>query len=185
MENPREAKQLGIETTFQELAIVNNLTVTENIFLGREDTIGSSGPLGILKRSRMRKESEELLTKLGIDIDPEQKAGNLSGGERQLVAISRTVLSDPHIVIMDEPTSALSVEGARQVLDLIGRMQDQGISILLISHNLDYLMEITDRIHVLHNGQDAGTIDTSSTSQKEITSRMISGLPSEKETMSP
>lgn len=181
IETPGEAKRLGIETTFQELAVVNNLTVTENIFLGREDTIGGGGLFGILKRKNMRRKADELLSTLGIGVDPEAKTGNLSGGERQLVAISRTMLSDPDIVIMDEPTSALSVEGAKQVLNLIDRMKEQGISILLISHSLDYLMEVTDRIQVLHNGQNAGTFDTVSVSQDTITTRMVSGSPSGKE----
>lgn len=181
IETPKEAKQFGIETTFQELAVVNNLTVTENIFLGREDTFRDAGFFGVLRRKNMQKKAEELLSNLGISVDPEAKTGNLSGGERQLVAISRTMLSDPDIVIMDEPTSALSVEGAKQVLDLIKRMKTRGISILLISHSLDYLMQVTDRIQVLHNGRSAGTFDTASVSQDLITTRMVSGAPSEKE----
>jgi ABC-type sugar transport system ATPase subunit len=177
IESPRDAKRRGIETTFQDLAVAGNLTVAQNIFLGREQVTGPDSILGILDKGSMRERARELLEDLEIDVDVDAKVSNLSGGERQLVAISRTLLSDPKIVIMDEPTSALSVEGADRVLDLIGRMQDQGISIILISHNLDYVRRAADRIQVLYHGQDAGVIEDSDVDREEIVSRMIAGLP--------
>ncbi|MFC6614487.1 ATP-binding cassette domain-containing protein [Halopenitus salinus] len=177
IESPRDAKRRGIETTFQDLAVAGNLTVAQNIFLGREQVTGPDSILGILDKGSMRERARELLEDLEIDVDVDAKVSNLSGGERQLVAISRTLLSEPKIVIMDEPTSALSVEGADRVLDLIGRMQDQGISIILISHNLDYVRRAADRIQVLYHGQDAGVIEDSDVDREEIVSRMIAGLP--------
>ena len=181
IESPRDAKRRGIETTFQDLAVAGNLTVAQNIFLGREQVTGPDSILGILDKGSMRERARELLEDLEIDVDVDAKVSNLSGGERQLVAISRTLLSDPKIVIMDEPTSALSVEGADRVLDLIGRMQDQGISIILISHNLDYVRRAADRIQVLYHGQDAGVIEDSDVDREEIVSRMIAGLPEDEQ----
>jgi len=175
--SPRQAKDLGIETTFQDLAVAGNLTVTKNIFLGRENVTGPNTMFGILDRGSMRKRAEELLADLEIGVDVDTKVSNLSGGERQLVSISRTLLSDPKIVIMDEPTSALSVEGAERVLQLIERMQNQGISIILISHNLDYVQRAADRITVLHQGHSAGVIDKADVERADIVSRMVGGLP--------
>ena len=177
LDSPRRAKELGIETTFQDLAIAGNLTVTQNIFLGREEATGSDGLLGVLSKGKMRERAQELLEELNIGVDVEEKVSNLSGGERQLVSISRTMLSDPEIIIMDEPTSALSVEGAERVLELIDRMQRQGISILLISHNLDYVRRAADRIQILHQGTDAGVLDGETATQDDIVKRMVAGMP--------
>ncbi|WP_254278788.1 ATP-binding cassette domain-containing protein [Haloarcula marina] len=181
IDNPRQAKDLGIETTFQDLAVAGNLTVTQNIFLGREEVNGYDSLLGVLNKKRMRKRAQELLDDLEIRVDVDEKVSNLSGGERQLVSISRTLLSDPKIVIMDEPTSALSVEGADRVLDLIDRMQNQGISIILISHNLDYIRRAADRIQILHQGQSAGILDGEQFDQDEIVKRMVGGMPDEEQ----
>ncbi|MFC4360419.1 ATP-binding cassette domain-containing protein [Halobium salinum] len=178
MDSPRTAKRLGIETTFQDLAVAGNLTVTQNVFLGRERASGPGGLFGILDKSSMRRRARELLEELEIGVDVEEKVSNLSGGERQLVSISRTLLSDPKIVIMDEPTSALSVEGAERVLDLIDRMQAQGISIILISHNLDHIRRAADRVQILHQGTDAGVLDGATVTQDEIVKRMVAGKPS-------
>lgn len=175
--NPRVAQNLGIETTFQELALADNLSVTQNIFLGREEMIGSESLFGILNKEKMARRTDELLADLDIDVPPTAAVGDLSGGQRQLVAISRMLLSDPDIMIMDEPTSALSVEGADHVLDLIRTLQEQGISIIYISHNLEYLQGVADRIKVLHQGRDAGVVETEAVTRDEIVSRMIAGAP--------
>ncbi|MBV0926106.1 ATP-binding cassette domain-containing protein [Halomicroarcula limicola] len=177
--NPRQAKELGIETTFQDLAVAGNLTVAQNIFLGREEVTGPNTMLGVLDKRAMRERARELLEDLEIRVDVDEKVANLSGGERQLVSISRTLLSDPKIVIMDEPTSALSVEGAERVLELISQMQNQGISIILISHNLDYVQRAADRIHILHQGHSAGVIDGPTADRDDIVSRMVGGMPDE------
>lgn len=175
--NPRVAQNLGIETTFQELALADNLSVTQNIFLGREEMIGSESLFGILNKEKMARRTDELLADLDIDVPPTAAVGDLSGGQRQLVAISRMLLSDPDIMIMDEPTSALSVEGADHVLDLIRTLQEQGISIIYISHNLEYLQGVADRIKVLHQGRDAGVVETEAVTRDEIVSRMIAEAP--------
>jgi ABC-type sugar transport system ATPase subunit len=177
IDNPRVSKRLGIETTFQELALAGNLDVTQNIFLGREWASGPLDLFGVLQKRKMRKRVQELLDDLEIDVSPDAFVSDLSGGERQLVAISRTLLSDPEVIIMDEPTSALSVEGAERVLDLIERLQRQGISIILISHNLEYMTRVADRIKVLHNGVDAGDLSGEDITRDEIVARMIGGHP--------
>lgn len=175
--NPRDAKALGIETAYQDLALAGNLTVAQNIFLGREDVQGPTGLFGLLKKDAMRERTMALLEDLEIDISPESTVSDLSGGERQLVALSRTLLSDPEIIIMDEPTSALSVEGAERVLDLIEQLREQGISIILISHNLEYTRRVANRIVVLHHGRNAGVVRADGVSRDEIVSRMIGGHP--------
>lgn len=175
IENPRDAKSMGIETAYQDLALAGNLTVTQNIFLGREETSTFEGLFGILDKDAMRTRAVELLDDLEIDIDPEATVRDLSGGERQLVALSRTLLSDPEVIIMDEPTSALSVEGADRVLALIDRLRDQGISIILISHNLEYTRQVADRVQVLFHGRNAGVLDAERATRDEIVSRMIGG----------
>ena len=175
IDSPRAAKAHGIETTFQDLALAPNLTVARNVFLGREEMIGPDRVFGLLDKSAMRDRAGELLDDLEIDVAPDQTVGGLSGGQRQLVAVSRMLLSDPDIVIMDEPTSALSVEGADRVLELIEQMRDRGISVLLISHNLEYLQRVADRIKVLHQGHDAGVLDAETVTRDEVVSRMVSG----------
>lgn len=173
--NPRDAKALGIETAYQDLALAGNLTVTQNVFLGREETTAFEGLVGVLDKDAMNERAAELLGDLAIDIDPGATVRDLSGGERQLVALSRTLLSDPEIIIMDEPTSALSVEGADRVLALIDRLRDQGISIILISHNLEYTREVADRVQVLFHGRNAGVLDAQAATRDGIVSRMIGG----------
>lgn len=177
IDTPREAKELGIETTFQDLALASNLTVAQNIFLGREEMKGPDRIFGILDKQRTNERARELLEDLEIDVEPDALVGDLSGGQRQLVAISRMLLTAPQIVVMDEPTSALSVEGAERVLDLIEHLRDQGISVLLISHNLEEVLQVADRIQVLYQGLDAGVIDGETATRDEIVSRMISGHP--------
>ena len=173
--NPRDAKALGIETAYQDLALAGNLTVTQNVFLGREETTAFEGLVGVLDKDAMNERAAELLGDLEIDIDPGATVRDLSGGERQLVALSRTLLSDPEIIIMDEPTSALSVEGADRVLALINRLRDQGISIILISHNLEYTRQVADRVQVLFHGRNAGVLDAQAATRDGIVSRMIGG----------
>jgi len=184
IDNPRIAKELGIETTFQDLALAENLVVTQNIFLGREEVRGPNSILGVLDKKRMRKRAEELLADLEIGVSPDASVGDLSGGERQLVAISRTLLSEPDVIIMDEPTSALSVEGADRVVELTKQLQSQGISIILISHNIEYMQRVADRIKVLHNGHDAGDLPGDAT-RDDIVARMVGGVPARGETADP
>ena len=175
IDNPREAKSLGIETTFQDLALAPNLSVTQNVFLGREETLRVLNLLPVMNKRAMENRTRELLADLEIPVDPAKLVSDLSGGQRQLVAISRTMLSDPELVIMDEPTSALSVEAADRVLALIERMRREGASIILISHNFEHMREVADRIKVLHTGRDAGVLDARKATRENIVELMITG----------
>lgn len=153
-----EARDAGIETVYQDLAVATNRTVWENIFLGKEQikqtTLGRA--LNLTDDERMRRESEAVLDRLGMDLDPESEVKNLSGGEQQAVAIARAVRSDPSIIIMDEPTSALSVEAARRILDLIDELRRDGMVIILVDHNIDEVFDVADRMAILASGQMMG-----------------------------
>ncbi|WP_207589442.1 ATP-binding cassette domain-containing protein [Halomontanus rarus] len=175
IENPREAKALGIETTFQELALAPNLSITQNVFLGREETQRVLPLVSVMNKGTMETRTRELLSDLEIDVDPDKRVDDLSGGQRQLVAISRTMLTDPEIIIMDEPTSALSVEAAERILELIERMRREGASIILISHNFEHMRAVADRIQILHTGRDVGVLDVEEATRENIVDLMVSG----------
>lgn len=150
--NPMDAKNLGIETVFQELALVDNLDVTENIFLGRELT-----KFGLVDHKRMEYEAQRLLNELKIEIDSVRtRVRNLSGGQRQGVALSRAFYVVPKLVLMDEPIAALAVKEVNKVLNLVDQLRERGISIVFISHNLQAVLSIADRIVVLRKGRKAG-----------------------------
>jgi len=150
--NPKDAKNLGIETVFQELALVDNLDVAENIFLGRELT-----KFGLVDHKRMEWEAQRLLSELKVEIDSvKTRVRNLSGGQRQGVALSRALYVVPKLVLMDEPIAALAVKEVNKVLDLVNQLRERGISIVFISHNLQAVLSIADRIVVLRKGRKAG-----------------------------
>jgi len=173
--DPRHAKALGIETVYQDLALADNLDIPANIFLGRELTCpGLLAPF--LDLRRMSRESEKLLGRLKIRIpDLRQKVRTLSGGQRQCVGIARSVYFNARIVILDEPTAALGVEETRKVLELVKEMREQGLSVILISHNLAHVFDICDRISVMKTGIVAGTRHISETSREEILRLIVMG----------
>lgn len=175
--NPRAAKALGIETVYQELALIDNLDIASNIFLGRELTrVGNQSWLAVLHKRRMAKESQSLLQRLRMDIGPiESQVGDLSGGQRQAVALSRALYVNPKLVIMDEPTAALAVQEKQKVLELIKRLKERGISVILISHTLQDVFSVTDRIVVLHNGSKVGDAPTSSLTIDEAVKLIVGG----------
>lgn len=153
-----EARNAGIETVYQDLAVAPNRTVWENIFLGKEQikqtTVGRA--LKLTDDERMRRESEAVLDRLGMDLDPESEVKNLSGGQQQAVAVARAVQSEPSIIIMDEPTSALSVEAAQRILDLIEELRKDGMTIILVDHNIDEVFDVADRMAILASGRVMG-----------------------------
>ena len=156
--NPTDAVALGIATVYQDLALCDNLDVVENLFLGREET--GDGPTGVLHQLDevgMEKETGELLGNLAVTItDVRAEVGTMSGGQRQQVAIARSLLGEPKLVMLDEPTAALGVRQTAQVLELIKRLRDRGYGVLVISHNLADVFEVADRIFVLRLGRKAG-----------------------------
>jgi len=173
--SPKEARRQGIATVYQDLALVDELTIAGNVFLGRELTKGV-GPLQANDWGRMNERASDLLeNRLNIHLDPTQRVEFLSGGERQAVAIARALVTDPELVIMDEPTSALSTDSASRVNELISSLKENGISVLLINHNIDEVFDLTDRISVLHQGTTVGVFDTENVTQDQLIRLMIEG----------
>jgi fructose transport system ATP-binding protein len=177
LHTPIVARHHGIETVYQELAVVPSLDIAENLFLGRE--LRFRGPIGrhlpfIDKRS-MRRRAREHLETLNIGIPSvRQRTETLSGGQRQAVAVARAPAFGRRIVIMDEPTAALGVRETAAVVEVIRRIKAQGLSIILISHNLPQVLELSDRVTVLRAGRNAGSVKTSETDMNQIV-RMITG----------
>ena len=176
-ENPRQARETGIETIYQDLALADNLDIGANVFLGREPLISFLG-LKRLDRATMRNAAREVLETLDIDI-PRRKLSepvrNLSGGQRQAVAIGRAIYWKTELLIMDEPTAALGVPEQRKVKELILRLKEQGVAILFISHNLVDIFDVADRILVLRRGIKAGERRPAETDHNEIVRLMVGG----------
>jgi ABC-type sugar transport system ATPase subunit len=155
--DPFHARQLGIEMVYQDLALANNLDVTANVFLGREAVGSQIGPIGVMNRHQMELETQRLLDRLKIDIPSVRLlVERLSGGQRQAVAISRATAFNSKVIIMDEPTAALSVAAISKVLDLVQELQAQGASIIIISHRLEDIYQVSDRMVVLRRGRKVG-----------------------------
>lgn len=170
---PQEVRDLGIETIYQDLALADNLDVGVNIFLGRERMKRFLG-LPVLDRKFMREESKGALKHLGIELnDLRMPVRNLSGGQRQAIAISRAVYWQAKLIIMDEPTAALGVPEQREVKSLIKRLQAEGVAIIFISHNLSDIFEVSDRILVLERGRKAGERLIGQTDEDEVVGMMM------------
>ena len=170
IESPGKARNLGIATIFQELALVENLTVYENIFLGRELVRPLFG-LPILAKRKMRDRVVQLIDELGSHIpSPGALVSDLSGGQRQAVAIARAIDLETKLVIMDEPTAALAVVETRKVLKLIEQLRANGKAVLLVSHNLNDVFEVADRILVLRRGRKVVECKRSETDPEQVVS---------------
>ena len=151
---PEDSRRLGIEMVYQDFALTNNLDVAANIFLGREAVRWKLGPIRIMDRQLMEKRAREVIDNLKIRLDSVSlKVQNLSGGQRQAVAIGRATAFDAKVMIMDEPTAALSVAAIQQVLDLIAELKAQGSAIIIISHRLEDIYQAGDRVIVLRHGR--------------------------------
>jgi D-xylose transport system ATP-binding protein len=167
---PSDAVHLGIATVYQDLALCDNLDVVENLFLGREERAdGPAGSIGQLDEVGMEKQTGELLENLAVTItDVRNEVGTMSGGQRQQVAIARSLLGEPKLVMLDEPTAALGVRQTAQVLELIKRLRERGYGVVVISHNLADVFEVADRIYVLRLGQQAGDFKAGEASQDQV-----------------
>jgi simple sugar transport system ATP-binding protein len=162
--SPSDARSKGIEIVYQDLALSDNLTAAANIFLGREIT-----RFGMLDYTAMYKRAGELFAELKSETRPRDLVRRMSGGQRQAVAIARTRLSDPKIVLMDEPTAAISVRQVAEVLNLIRRLKDQKIAVVLISHRIPDIFAVCDRLVVLRRGGKVADKRIADTSPEEVT----------------
>jgi ABC-type sugar transport system ATPase subunit len=175
--SPQDAADLGIATIFQELALSENLSIAENVFLGRELVHRVLG-VPFLKRQAMKQKVAELLHSLEAHIsDPDAAVGSLSGGQRQAVAISRALNLNARLVIMDEPTAALAVAETRKVLQLIRRLAEGGRAVILISHNMHDVFEVADRIVVFRRGRKIAERRRSDTNPEEVVSFITGAHP--------
>ena len=169
---PRRPPALGIEFVYQDLALADNLDITQNMFLGREIR-----RFGFMHDGEMERKARETLTGLSVRTvsSVRQVVANLSGGQRQTVAIAKAVLWNSKVVFLDEPTAALGVAQTRQVLDLVRRLADQGLGVVLISHNMNDVMEVADRVVALYLGRVAAEVETKDTSTTQIVELITAG----------
>ena len=168
MHRPVEARQHGIEIVHQDLALCDNLTAAANVFLGRELRLGF-GPIKILDYATMYRRAGEIFTELKSETRPRDLVKKMSGGQRQAVAIARTRLSNAKIVLMDEPTAAISVRQVAEVLNLIRRLRDQGITVVLISHRMPDVFTVADRVIVMRRGTKVADKAIANSSPEEVT----------------
>ena len=165
----KDSERCGIHVIHQELNILPDLSVAENLFLGKELTYG----FGIMKRAEMRRQAHDLLCKLGLDIDPKTRAGDLSVGKQQLVEIAKAIASDAKYIVMDEPTAALTDREIQTLFETVRELKNKGISFVYISHRMEEIFAICDRITILRDGQYAGVRDIPKTSFDEIVAMMV------------
>jgi D-xylose transport system ATP-binding protein len=176
---PKDAAKLGIEVVYQDLALCDNLDVVQNMFLGREER----DPLFRLREAPMEQRTTETLASLSVTTirSVRQPVATLSGGQRQSVAVARAVMWNNRVVFLDEPTAALGVAQTRQVLDLVKRLGEQGLAVVLVSHNLSDVFEVADRITVLRLGRNVRVYEKSATSQQEIVEAITFGTQAAEE----
>ena len=169
---PQDATGLGIATVYQDLALCDNLDVVENLYLGREAVDG-----GLLDEVTMENKANELLAELSVTTiqSVRGEVGAMSGGQRQSVAIARSLLGEPKMVILDEPTAALGVAQTAQVLALVKRLKGRGLGVIVISHNLRDVFDVCDRIFVMRLGADGGEFDVATASEQDVVAA-ITGL---------
>ena len=180
--SPLDARLVGIETVYQELALATQLDITQNMFLGRE--MRKPGVLGSvlrqLDKKRMRQQAAEQMHNLGIRVQSIRQAiETLSGGQRQAVAVARAAAWGRKVVILDEPTAALGVRETHQVLDLIRRVREHGLSVVLISHSMPEVFAIADRIHIHRLGRRAAIVSPKTTVMSDVVAVMTGALPSD------
>jgi simple sugar transport system ATP-binding protein len=172
--SPMDALARGIETIYQDLALAENLDTPANIFLGREKLKRWLGVLPVLDHAYMREESRSVLKRLDIEIPSlANRIRALSGGQRQAVAISRSIYWDAKLLIMDEPTAALGVAEQKKVLDLVNRLKSHGIGIIVISHQMHDVFSVADRLVIMRRGEKVAELSTRDTSPDEVVSLIV------------
>jgi simple sugar transport system ATP-binding protein len=181
LSSPTAARELGIETVYQDLALAPDLESSANLFLGRENVRpGLLGRVGFLDNGSMRKRTKEAFTTLGVGVqDVEAPVANFSGGQRQGVAVARAVTWASKVVFMDEPTAALGVVQTRKVLELIRRVRDTGLAVVLISHNMPDVLAVSDRVEVLRLGERVAQFKTSEVTMETLVGAMTGAIGKE------
>jgi simple sugar transport system ATP-binding protein len=173
---PQDARAAGIETVYQDLALAPDLDAAANVFLGRELLKpGLLGRLGVLDKARMVRQTAEAMSRLGVTIRPTTEVFTLSGGQQQSAAVARAAMWATSVILMDEPTANLGVMQTKGVLDLIGRVREAGTAVVVTSHNLPQMLEITDRIVILRHGHTVGQIAASEATVDDLVRAMMSG----------
>jgi ABC-type sugar transport system ATPase subunit len=175
--DPGARRELGIEMIYQDLSLAKQQDVSSNIFLGREPTKKLFGLFpGFVDKAEMDRRAKKMVERLGAHLPSiNRSVGSFSGGQQQTVAIARALTFDPKLVIMDEPTAALAVREVQSVLDLIRRLKSEGIAVILISHRLNDVLSVTDRIVVLRHGRADADLVTARTNMNEVVSRIVGG----------
>jgi D-xylose transport system ATP-binding protein len=173
--SPKDSNALGIEVVYQDLALCDNLDVVQNMFLGRERTSGI-----VLDESSMEQSAEETLKSLSVRTlkSVRQRVSSLSGGQRQTVAIAKAVLWNSKVVVLDEPTAALGVAQTAQVLDLVRRLADRGVAVVLISHNMIDVLQVADEIAIMYLGRSAARVRRSDVNQQQLVELITTGSQS-------
>jgi D-xylose transport system ATP-binding protein len=174
--DPSEGRRLGIETVYQNLGLLENLSIEANLFIKREHRRSifgrERGPF--LDKRRMRKVAGDILRSYGLDaVPPDRRIAELSGGQRQLIAIARAAESGAHLILMDEPTAALGIQESARVLELIRLLQSRGVAIVIVSHNLEHVFAIAQRAVVLRQGRTVGDFTTATSSQTEVVHAIV------------
>ena len=177
--SPRDAYEIGIATVYQDLAIVDLMSIYRNVFLGRENAVTKGiGPLRILDRKKAHEEARKAIADIGIQIrDPEETIARMSGGERQSVAIARAAYFSPKLLILDEPTSALSLRQTDRVLRSIEEARNKGISIIFITHNVHHVYPVADRFVILSHGESIAEFPRGAHSKEEVSELIVEGKP--------
>ncbi len=167
--SPVDATRLGIETVYQDLALCDNLDVVNNLFLGREAVTIPLGPLSPMNELEMERRTVEVLRQLDVKLPSVRSiVASLSGGQRQSIAVAKTILRNARVVLLDEPTAALGVAQTKQVLTLIKRLREQGLAVVVISHNLADIFEVVDRVIVMRLGRRIATFDIHNTTPEQV-----------------
>lgn len=173
IKGPKDAADLGIEIVYQDLALADNLDVVQNMFLGRE----RRRKFGFLDEESMESQAQDTMSGLAVTTlgSVRQRVAGLSGGQRQSVAVAKAVMWNSKVVILDEPTAALGVAQTRQVLNLVGRLGEQGLGVIVVTHNLHDVFEVADRVVVLRLGQKVATFQADDTTQQEVVEAITAG----------
>ncbi len=176
LSSPSAAQKAGIETVYQDLALFDNLTPAQNFYCGRELSFPSWLPRGLrfLNTRAMEREAASVIDRLKVRLPrPDAQVALMSGGQRQAIAVARATVFARKVVILDEPTAALGVRESRKVLDLVRHLRDEGSAVILITHNMEHVVELADRAVVLRQGRKVGELKPDKSNQQELVSMMV------------